>query len=192
MTSAMLLVIRHALAMEREEYRTSVRQAARSAGVSSTAADLNDDFRPLTPEGIRKMKKNAKGLRALVDVPELVVTSPLTRAVQTAEILRETWKSLDLATCDELRPDSEPAGLAKWLRSQPQAQADKPDALIALVGHEPHLSSLISWFMTGSGKSLIELKKGGAALLQFPHGFERGRGRLLWLAPPAQLRAAGR
>lgn len=181
-----LLVIRHAIAMERKDYHLQARREARLGG-AGTEFETNDDFRPLTQDGQRKMRKNAKGLKEFVPQPHLLVTSPLTRALQTSEILSEVWNGLDMASCDELRPGSEPAEFAKWLKGQPQAE--KPDCLIAIVGHEPHLSSLVSWFMTGSSKSLFELKKGGACCLDFARGFDKGRGRLLWLATPPMLRA---
>lgn len=179
-----LLVIRHAIAMEREEYQAQARQLAREAG---HAAKANDDFRPLTDEGIKKMRKNADGLDELAGRPDLLVTSPLVRAMQTAEILRETWSDVELATCDDLRPGADPSDFARWLKGRPQAE--KPDCLVAIVGHEPHLSTMISWFMTGSDRSLLELKKGGACLLEFSSGFDRSKGRMAWLATPAMLRA---
>jgi phosphohistidine phosphatase len=180
-----LLVIRHAIAMDRQDYQVQARAEARQAG-ASTNHPADDDFRPLTEEGQTKMRKNARGLKELVGRPDILVTSPLTRALQTAEILRQTWKEIDLATSDELRPGSEPAGLARWLKSQPQCEAG--DCLVAIVGHEPHLSSLVSWFMSGAQKSQIELKKGGACLLEFSGNPDRGRGKLLWLATPSMLR----
>ena len=138
----------------------------------------------------RKMRKNALGLCELAGAtPALLVSSPLTRAIQTAEILLETnvaWRTLDIATCDELRPGSEPAALLKWLKHQPQCSSRS--ALIALVGHEPHLSSTVSWFLSGQRKSLFELRKGGACLVEFGASFEKGRGKMVWLAKPGMLR----
>ncbi|MES2857246.1 MAG: phosphoglycerate mutase family protein, partial [Bdellovibrionota bacterium] len=69
-----LLVVRHAIAMKREDFKGK-----------------SDDSRPLTEAGISKMKRNAEGLASLVSAPALLVTSPLVRAVQTFDILRETW-----------------------------------------------------------------------------------------------------
>jgi phosphohistidine phosphatase len=164
-----LLVIRHAIAIDREDFD-----------------EPNDDHRPLTPEGIRKMRKNVKGLRGLVDRPDFLVTSPLTRAVQTAEIVRDAWIELDIASCDELRPESEPGEFLSWLREQPQGCL--PDGIVAIVGHEPHLSSFIGWLLSGSFKSFVSLKKGGACLIEFADRVEKGEGRLLWHLPPSVLR----
>ncbi len=73
-----LLVIRHGVAMEREEYR---QQCARES-----AQEPDDGLRPLTSAGIRKMDKNARGLAKLVNHIDVLVTSPLVRAVQTAQM----------------------------------------------------------------------------------------------------------
>ncbi len=67
-----LLVMRHAIAMDREEF-------ARSGNP--------DDLRPLTARGARRMKRVAKGLRAQIESLDHLATSPLTRAVETAEIV---------------------------------------------------------------------------------------------------------
>lgn len=182
-----LLVIRHAIAMEREEYQSKARAEARLHG-ADPAAHADDDLRPLTEPGARKMKKNAKGIRNLSMRPQLLISSSLTRALQTAEILREVaWPDLDLATTEHLSPGAEPGELCKWIRELPPT--GKHDCVIALVGHEPHLSSLVSWFMSGSQKSQFELKKGGACLLDFASTFDKGRGRLEWLATPSMLKS---
>jgi len=160
-----LLVIRHAIAMDRQEFSDS------------------DDFRPLTVEGIRKMHKKSKVLRKLVDRPDLLVTSPLTRARQTAEILSDAWKGLDPMISDALRPEADPAALCEWLqeRIQDHAEVQSPDALIAVIGHNPHLPALIGWFLTGHPKIFVELKKGGSCLLQFRTSPTKGKATMLWL-----------
>lgn len=181
-----ILVIRHAIAMDREDFQRKSKLRAKKMG--ARAGEANDDLRPLTADGIKKMKRNAKGLVALSEKPGILVTSPLTRAEQTAEIVRDAWGDLEMAICEFLRPGSDHDELSKWLLQQPQGTARK--GLIAVVGHEPHLSSMTSWFLTGSPKSLFELKKGGACLLDFPTKLERGRGKLLWLLTPSQLTLA--
>jgi phosphohistidine phosphatase len=60
--------------------------------------------------------------------------------------------------------------------------------VLAIVGHEPHLSMLVTWLMTGSQESRIQLKKGGACLLEFESVPRRNSGTLLWLLTPRQLR----
>ena len=174
-----LLVVRHGLAMARDEFQIQFKQSS-------------DDLRPLTLVGIRKMQKNARGLKALVRKPDLLLSSPLVRAQQTAEILQEVWGGLELSVSEHLRPTSKPQPLASSLNSHVVATNDNP--LICIVGHEPHLSQLVTWFLKGSGfgakqKSLIELKKGGACLLEFPHEIAKAQATLQWLATPAFLKA---
>ena len=168
-----LLIVRHAIAMDREAY-----QASPGAGA--------DHLRPLTPEGLRKMRKNARGISRLGPKPAVIVTSPFTRALQTAEILNGAWPALDLLECDALKPTAKPADLVKWLRDHVDDEAE----CICLVGHEPHLSELIGWFLTGQAHSFVSLKKGGACLINFEVSPSRGSGELIWLATPAVLKSA--
>ena len=61
-------------------------------------------------------------------------------------------------------------------------------ATLALVGHEPNLSTFLCWLLTGLHESFIELKKGGAALVEVTHPAAAGRGKLQWILKPSQLR----
>lgn len=173
-----LLVVRHAIAMERDEYQAEAGQAGQA----------DDELRPLTPHGVRKMKKNVQGLVRMVEKPRLLVSSPLTRAMQTAEILRAEWRDLEITVAEELKPGTPPAELSRWLKARHES-ATKSD-IIAIVGHEPHLSSTVGWFLSGSPATKLILKKGGACLVEFDAGrIEKGKGRLMWLATPSMLRA---
>ncbi len=182
-----LLVVRHAVAMDPVEYQ----QAAKLVTASLKAPDANDDFRPLTLDGIRKMKRNAQGLANLVRQPDHLVSSPLTRAQQTAEILKAVWDGIEIETCQCLRPDAKFPALVSWLNARVDHKNE--DALIVIIGHEPHLSRLVSWFLKGSlaglqQTAMIELKKGSACLLEFPEQIAKGRGLLKWLTTPAILK----
>jgi phosphohistidine phosphatase len=173
-----LLVVRHAIAMERSEYQKM------SPGAS-------DDLRPLTAEGRRKMKKNVRGLSSIVKSPEVLVSSSLARALETAEILKDVaWPEIEVLETKSLRPESDVEELVDWLNRlrARNVRLAAPDAMIAIVGHEPHLSAMVSWLLSGSSKPFVELKKGGACLLEFETGPGRAKGRLLWYAPPAILR----
>ncbi len=162
-----LLVVRHAIAEEREDW-------ARTG--------LDDGERPLTREGRRKMRLGAGGLRELVHSIDVLASSPLTRAWQTAEIVSRAYGGIDIARVDALSPDLPPDELLPWLREQ------REQAHVAVVGHEPHLSSLVTWLLTGTPGHLIELKKGAACLLEL-HGTPReGVATLLWALTPGQLR----
>ena len=171
-----LLVVRHAVAMERSEFH----------GLGQT----DDDLRPLTEEGARKMRKGARGLRRILGRPGALISSPLLRAVQTADILERAWPEIPRELCEALRPESAPAEFGRWLKARPDALKD--DDCIAIVGHEPHLSGLVSWYLFGRPDSRLLLKKGGVCLLEIPSpipkGLARGHAKLLWMLAPSQLR----
>ena len=162
-----LLLIRHAIAEEREDF-------------ARTGKD--DGLRPLTEDGRKRMKQAARGLRGIVPEIELLATSPLTRAAQTGAILDSVYSGIDVVEVDELSPETTPEQFLRWLRQQ------KED-LIAAVGHEPSLSQILGWFLTGTDRRLFVFRKGGACLLEFgddePAG---GTATLLWALTPAQLR----
>ena len=75
--------------------------------------------------------------------------------------------------------------LLKWL------QAQRPDATVALVGHEPQLGTFAGWMCTGLQESFLSLKKGGACLLRLKADVKPGRATLVWSLAPRQLRALG-
>lgn len=174
-----LLIVRHAIAMEREDYQKTARLASAVVTDPPAASTKDDEFRPLTLEGIRKMRKNAKGLKRLVPQPELLISSPLTRATQTAEILQETWIGLDCLQANELKPGTHPDALIDWFHQHPEFAKKK--SFVAVVGHEPHLSHLVSWFLSGANRALLSLKKGGACLIEFDGAPRKGKGQLKFL-----------
>src|ERR1043165_2088236 len=124
-----LLIVRHAIAEERDEFAKTGKP---------------DELRPLTPDGRRKMARAARGLVTLVPSIDLLASSPLVRAVQTAEIVAAAYDGKEIVQADALRDDAEPASTAKWLAAQ------KPKEFVAIVGHEPHLSLFASWMIAGA------------------------------------------
>jgi phosphohistidine phosphatase len=166
-----LLVVRHAVAQEREEFAATGRP---------------DDLRPLTDGGRRRMRRGARGLRRLVPHLDVLASSPLTRAMQTAEIVAEAYHGMEVTAVAELAPEAVPDALVPWLGGVP------PTSTVAVVGHEPHLGFLLGWLLTGRHASFVELKKGGACLLEFEDPPAAGGATLLWCAPPKQLRALRR
>ncbi len=166
-----LLIVRHAIAQDRDEARA--RQCA-------------DADRPLTDKGRRRMLQAAAGIRSEVAPLQRILTSPLPRAQQTAEILAREYPGVPLAVTDRLSPGHSLPSLIDEL-----AATALPGTL-AIVGHEPDLSGLIALLLCGEDKAAIQLKKAGAALLDFPQRIAIGRGTLLWLLAPGQLRKLGR
>jgi phosphohistidine phosphatase len=139
-----------------------------------------DAGRPLTAEGIKKMKEEARGLRRLDVRPDVLLSSPLVRARQTAEIVRHAL-GLDSRLVDALAPGCDVAQLRDLLGEYRSAER------IMVVGHEPDFSDLIGAL---TGGSRIMLKKGGLARVDL-ETVSDGAGTLVWLLPPLALRRAG-
>jgi len=166
-----LLVVRHAPAESRAAW---------------IAKGRDDALRPLTAAGRRRMREIARGIARAVEPPGALATSPLARARQTADILARAFGIRGPTELEALAPGRRPEALLGWLRGGGRR------ALAAVVGHEPHLGALVSWLLAGRGSAFVQLKKGGACLLDLGPRPGPGRSRLLWLAAPAQLRRLGR
>lgn len=146
-----------------------------------------DTERRLTSEGVDKMRRAAKGMKALELSFDLILSSPLRRAKETAEIVAEEFNAAKkLQLIGALGPDGNPKELIDELRKHSRG-AKK--ALI--VGHEPYLSRLISLLISGDTRSSIEFKKG--ALCKLTAGsLDYGRcAALEWLMTSRQLRRHG-
>jgi phosphohistidine phosphatase len=162
-----ILLIRHGKAEDRSILSLSAKK---------------DAARALTETGRRDMRKAAKGLRKFSPDIDLLASSPLIRARETAEVVARVFGVKDIVEQSLLAPGESGAALCEWLREQP------PAATVALVGHEPDLSRLAGLLIAGRAESLIGLKKGACALIEFDDRPVAGRGRLAWLLQPGQLR----
>jgi phosphohistidine phosphatase len=157
-----LLLVRHAIAVER--------------GTEGIA----DEARPLTKRGTARFRTAARGIASTLRRPDLLLTSPLLRARETAEILAKAWGRTTPTTCDALAGGGVPEIAA--------AIGEKgSDALVVLVGHEPHLSLLLAHLLGGSRPERLAFRKGGCALVECDAGLTGG-GRLLFFLPPKVLR----
>jgi phosphohistidine phosphatase len=138
----------------------------------------SDDERPLTKRGKREMRDVAKFLDRLRVRPNLIVTSPLPRAAQTAEIAADYLKA-------KLRKDEllAPGFGASKLRTVLKRHRAR---VLMLVGHEPDFTQVISE-LTGAS---LKLSKAGVALVDVDPESEEGK--LLWLFPPKFARKAAR
>jgi phosphohistidine phosphatase len=152
-------------------------------GIAEDGEGIEDAQRQLTRQGRKRMKQSARTLRKLVPHIDVAATSPLVRAAQTGEILASRYEGLVPAPIAPLSPGKSPIALLHWVQKQPAA------ATIALVGHEPALSTFASWMLTGLQESFIELKKGSACMLQLDGEIRAGRAKLQWLLKSSQLRA---
>ena len=129
-----------------------------------------DDERPLTKRGKKEMREVAAFLKRVKARPDIIVTSPLPRASQTAEIAAERLK----VKCYEdklLAPGFDRAGLERLLKKYPEES-------LMIVGHEPDFTEVISE-LTGAS---LKLSKAGLALVDLNRSWHGGR--LLWLIPP--------
>lgn len=140
----------------------------------------DDAKRPLTPSGISKLRKEAQALEAIQVAFDQIISSPLVRARQTADVFAEMKNKPPVMTSDALSPAGTPAAvtqeLAKHLRK----------GRIALVGHEPNLGELAA-FLIGAHSSL-EFKKGGICRIDFDVPPARAAGMLRWFVTPKILR----
>ena len=132
--------------------------------------DKPDDERPLTERGRKEMKRVAKFLERLKFSADAILTSPLPRASQTAEIVAKRL-GIELKTDPALAHGFNVARLRRLLG---KAEAD----CVMVVGHEPNFSEVIKELTGGE----IKLSKAGVALLEVNHGCTSGK--LLWLFPP--------
>ncbi|MFZ0637903.1 MAG: histidine phosphatase family protein [Candidatus Acidiferrales bacterium] len=153
-------------------------------GIAIDRADPNSPpeiERFLTREGVKKTREAAEGIHALGVKPTVFITSPYTRAAQTAEIFAEVLghpreKIRDSAA---LRPGSAPADFLKELSHL------KAREVIAF-GHAPHMDQVIA-HAVGAHAVFTALKKAGVACLEFASA-DASKGTLVWLVPPKVLR----
>jgi phosphohistidine phosphatase len=159
-----LYLVRHGLAEERGD------------------AWPDDSKRPLTDEGMSRMRKAARGLERIGVAIDVVLTSPLVRARQTAEIVAGALDPRpSLVNVDSLAPDGTFAAVVADLEKHSRKTR------IALVGHEPMLGELAARLI--GSRHAIEFKKGGVCRIdieQLPPG---GPGDLRWMLTPRILRA---
>lgn len=161
-----LVLVRHAIAAERGEKWP------------------DDTQRPLTHDGAARMRAAVKGLAVLGIAPDTIVTSPLTRAAQTADILqRGLGGRARLVTSAALAPGGSPADAA-------QAVGAAKGRVVAVVGHEPGLGELAAWLI--GARQPLPFKKGGVCLIELAEWPPAARsGMLIWFATPKMLRAVG-
>lgn len=133
--------------------------------------DKPDDERPLTKEGRREMGQIARFLREIGVAPSLILTSPLPRALQTAEIAAESLK-VNVREEPLLQKGFTATKLAKVLRRTKGGD-------VMLVGHEPDFTGVIRELTGG----MVSLKKGGFARVDLDAD-DNSRGTLVWLIAP--------
>ena len=161
-----LYIIRHAIAAD-----------------EATSDYASDSERPLTDKGRKKMRQIAKPLRHLGVDFDQILSSPYVRACETAEILADVFKMKNkIIFSDHLIPEGNPELLIGEINEKHTVDS------LAIVGHEPHLSSLVGLLTTESSKIEITLKKGGVCHLSADDLHHQDhRATLEWLLTPGIL-----
>jgi len=166
MAGVQLYLIRHGIAAERGE------------------AYPDDTVRPLTAEGISRMRKQAKALNGLGVQLDVIVSSPLVRTRQTADIVSDALEGTpDVVLSDALAPEGTSAAAIQELARHTKKHA------VALVGHEPNLGELAARLI--GARRALEFKKGGVCRIDFEAFPPKGAGSLRFFLPPRLLRQLG-
>ena len=161
-----LYLIRHGIAVERKP-------------------EIEDEERELTTEGREKTRKVAKRLYSLGLRFELILTSPLVRSRQTAEILQSCGLSSQIEESSCLAPSG---NLQTWLSWLYRQQMLSTDTQLAMVGHQPDLGQWAEILLWGEARSVLVLKKAGIIGLKLPEaGSPVENSQLFWLTPPKFL-----
>jgi phosphohistidine phosphatase len=164
-----IYVVRHGIAIDREDPKCPP-----------------DPERYLTEEGIEKTKRVAAAVAALGASPDLLLSSPYVRAMQTAEIFASAldYSKQKIRQTDLLLPGTEPSLLFRELAK------DKHTSTLFVFGHAPQLDDIIAAAL-GSKHHITSLKKAGVALIELKR-VSPPNGQLVWLATPKMLRRAGK
>jgi len=139
-------LIRHGIAAERRNYN-------------------NDEQRPLIAKGRKKTLMVAQSLVARGLELDLILTSPLVRAAQTAEIFQQAGLTKKVETCAFLKPEGV---IFEWLEWLERYQPNHSETKIALVGHQPNLGNWAEMLLWGTPKGQIRVKKAGIIGLKIP------------------------
>ena len=140
----------------------------------------DDDLRPLTEEGVQRFSDGARGFLSFGAPPEQVLTSPLVRARQTAELLAAAAEpTLPVRVMDELSPGHSPSAVLTQVRKLGDWEH------VALVGHEPDFGYLAAHLV--GAKRPLPFKKGGICRIDVTWG-RPPQGTLIWFFPPKVLR----
>jgi phosphohistidine phosphatase len=161
-----LYFLRHGIAVER-----------------GTEGFEDDTLRPLTPKGERRMRRIAEAMKKLDLSFDLLLSSRLVRARQTAELVAKTLKASDrLKFSSHLAPEGNSEDLVHDLKHLFQ----RPKSVL-LVGHEPYLSDLMATLLTGRSTLNVNFKKGGLCLLTVDALHHGPCAILEWLLTPRQM-----
>lgn len=147
-----------------------------NVGDDGVATDFD---RHLTPHGREQAAKLAEAFAARGVAPSVVVSSPLVRAMQTAEPL---LRLLAMTTGEPMVCDILAAGAMKRRKLTKYVEGLHADVAV-LVGHNPDLSEYLAWLI-GAGDDAVPLEKAAAAAVRFDGELGKGQGAMEWLITP--------
>lgn len=140
---------------------------------SDRAGGLPDSERALTPRGIERTRTIAQWLKHRWQHWDALLSSPLVRAQQTADIIREAGLAAEVEQFDALVPGGSFRDLVDWKMSRPNATT------VAIVGHQPDLGNWVELSVWGQTSGRIQVKKAGIVVVNFPAGRLRLGGGVL-------------
>jgi phosphohistidine phosphatase len=149
----------------------------------SLPARSQDAERALTAKGKEELEDVARGISRLKIDPDRIISSPLKRSRETAELVARTLKQRDkVELWDELKPEGSKQQFYERLSKL------KPESTVLCVGHEPYLTQAINELMGHQGAARIVLKKSGLARLSIRTFLPKPEGELRWLLTPRLLK----
>ncbi|WP_124978674.1 phosphohistidine phosphatase SixA [Aphanothece sacrum] len=161
-----IYLIRHGIAVERNE-------------------DIKDETRPLTDKGRQKTTEIGQKLGEMGVKFDIILSSPLVRAWETAEILQKAKLSEKISEFAPLAPGG---SLQAWVNWWLNSCYNKDEHSLALVGHQPDLGEWAELLIWGSSRDKITVKKAGIIGLTLPQTVTPiGQGELFLLTSPKWL-----
>jgi phosphohistidine phosphatase len=143
----------------------------------------DDRLRPLTIEGLERMREIVRGMLKIGVEFDAIYDSGFVRARQTAEAVTDAYRidSRDITATPALEPDHNPNEVLALLETEKSAKR------VLLVGHEPHLSETVAYLTGAKSGSSVDIKKGALCRIDM-ESIKKGGGKLVWLLPPKVLR----
>lgn len=143
----------------------------------------DDRLRPLTMEGLERMREVVRGMLKIGVEFDAIFDSGYTRARQTAEAVTDAYRidSADIRAVPALEPESNPSAVIELLGTVEDAKR------VLLVGHEPHLSKTAAYLTGARDGGAVDFKKGALCRIDL-ETIKKGSGTLMWLLPPKVLR----
>jgi phosphohistidine phosphatase len=143
----------------------------------------DDRLRPLTIEGLERMREIVRGLLKIGVEFDAIFDSGYARARQTSEVVTDAYRidSRDIQTTPTLEPASDPVELVTLL------ETNRSSKRVLLVGHEPHLSKAVAYLTGLRSGAAVDFKKGAVCRIDMDAPKKSG-GTIMWLLPPKVLR----